>query len=392
MPYRSTSFRRRAKPTSLRAPSARRRAKSREVVGTAEIASAAPPARPRAKRPPAKAVTPRRSEGPKAAATFIPPMKALSVEAVPAGNWRLEIKLDGYRALAVIDRGRVELWSRNRKPLTSGYPEIAEALRKLKCESAVLDGEIVALDAAGRSRFQLLQGRGLGDRPDIVYYVFDLLQLDGRSWLQEPLEARQAALAALLGKGSSVVRLSPVFDTEPETLLEAARQQGLEGIIAKQAGSPYEPDRRSGVWLKCKVHGEQEFVIGGFTPPKNSRPHFGALLVGYYEGGKLLYAGKVGSGFDHARLGALHREFLHRATPTCPFANLSAPRTAGRGAGMTASAMREVTWVKPDLVAQVRFTEWTDDGLLRHPVFLGLRNDKRAAEVVREAPPAKEEG
>ena len=162
-------------------------------------------------------------------------------------------------------------------------------------------------------------------------------------------------------------------------------------INAKQAGSQYEPDRRSGLWLKCKVHGEQEFVIGGFTPPKNSRPHFGALLVGYYDGGKLMYAGKVGSGFDHARLAALHRAFLQRATPACPFANLPAPRS-GRGATMTASAMREVTWVKPELVAQIRFTEWTDDGLLRHPVFLGLRTDKRATEVVREAPPARDNG
>ena len=150
--------------------------------------------------------------------------------------------------------------------------------------------------------------------------------------------------------------------------------------------SPYEPDRRSGTWLKCKVHGEQEFVIGGFTPPKNTRPYFGALLVGYYERGKLKYAGKVGSGFDHARLKSLYDEFRKREVATCPFADLPSSSRPRFGSGMTAGVMRTVTWVKPELVAQVRFTEWTDDGMLRHPVFLGLRRDKSARDVVREVP------
>ena len=318
-------------------------------------------------------------------------MKALSVEAVPSGHWKLEIKLDGFRALAVINEGEVELWSRNYKSLTGAYPEVVAALEKLSCTNAVIDGEIVALDAEGRSRFQLLQGRSLpGPRPTIVYYMFDLLHLDGRSLLQLPLEQRQQALQALIEKPGGVLRLSPVFDVKPEELLEAARAQGLEGIIAKAAGSAYEPDRRSGAWLKCKVHGEQEFVIGGFTPPKNTRPYFGAILVGYYQGKKFNYAGKVGSGFGHARLKSLYDEFQKRRVDVCPFANLPTPRGSRFSPGMTASAMREVTWVKPELVAQVRFTEWTDDGLLRHPVFLGLRHDKSAKDVVRESPaPAK---
>lgn len=322
-----------------------------------------------------KPATPgKRVKGP---ARFIAPMKALSVEAVPEGIWRLEVKLDGYRAVAVINDGHVELWSRNRKELTAGYPDLVEALQGLSCRHAVLDGEIVALDAQGRSRFQLLQGRGAGVRPAIVYYVFDLLQLDGTSLLDQPLEERQRALREFVGgKPKGPLRVSPVFDVEPAALLEAARQQGLEGIIAKQAGSLYEPDRRSGTWLKCKVHGEQEFVIGGFTPPKNSRPYFGALLIGYYEDGKLRYAGKVGSGYDHAMLKSLHREFMKRAADSTPFAER--PDLGG-------SELRGVTWVKPELVAQVRFTEWTDDGRLRHPVFLGLRTDKAAQEVVREA-------
>jgi bifunctional non-homologous end joining protein LigD len=255
--------------------------------------------------------------------------------------------------------------------------------------NAVVDGEIVALDAAGRSRFQLLQGRGLaGSRPAIAYYVFDLLHHDGRSLLQSPIEERQKALKVLVGGGSDIIRFSPVFEMKTDALLEAVRGQGLEGIIAKLPGSTYEPDQRSGTWLKCKVHGEQEFVIGGFTPPKNSRPYFGAILVGYYEGGKLMYAGKVGSGFDYPRLKSLHDKFIAREIQRCPFSNLPTPRGSRFSAGMTASVMRHVTWVKPEFVAQVRFTEWTDDGMLRHPVFLGLRRDKSAKDVVRETPPA----
>jgi bifunctional non-homologous end joining protein LigD len=297
------------------------------------------------------------------------------------------VKLDGYRAIAVINDGEVELWSRNHKPLTADYPEVVAALERLRCRNAVIDGEIVALDAEGRSRFQLLQGRGLpGVRPTIAYYVFDLMHHDGRSLLNLPIEERQRALQQLVGKDEKVLRISPVFETEPADLLEAVRQQGLEGIIAKAPGSLYEPDRRSGTWLKCKVHGEQEFVIGGFTPPKNSRFYFGAVLVGYYEGDRLLYAGKVGSGYNHALLRSLHAEFLKREVASTPFANLPTPRTRF-GTGMTAGEMRKVTWVKPELVAQVRFTEWTDDGMLRHPVFLGLRRDKAARDVVREAAP-----
>lgn len=319
-------------------------------------------------------------------------MKALGVDTLPPGDWRLELKFDGFRALALVNAGRVELWSRNRKELTDGYPEVVDALSGLPCKNAMIDGELVALDAEGRSRFQLLQGREMtGTRPRIVYYAFDLLHLDGRSLVNEPLEKRQAALAQVLKGAPGGAQLSPVFDTDPATLLEQVRQQGLEGLIAKAAGSLYEPDRRSGAWMKLKVHGEQEFVIGGFTPPKNSRPYFGAILVGYFKGTEFLYAGKVGSGFDHARLGALYAEFQKRRAPSCPFANLPLGRTSRFGATMRGAAMREVTWVQPELVAQVRFTEWTDDGLLRHPVFLGLRPDKKAREVVREAPPAREQ-
>jgi bifunctional non-homologous end joining protein LigD len=231
-----------------------------------------------------------------------------------------------------------------------------------------------------------------GERPPIVYYAFDLLHHDGRPLVGSAIEERQMALQVLLGKKSGGVRFSPVFQMQPEKLLDEVRRQGLEGIIAKAAGSRYEPGRRSGAWVKLKVHGEQEFVIGGFTAPRNSRTHFGAILVGYYEGRKLLYAGKVGTGFDRGLLASLHAEFMRRKTARCPFANLPQPRKPRFGLGMTASAMRDVTWVTPALVAQVRFAEWTHDGLLRQPVFLGLRRDKPAREVVREAAPVEPAG
>lgn len=322
-------------------------------------------------------------------AGFIPPMKALGVRTPPAGRWHCEIKFDGYRAVAVLERGRAELWSRNRNSLASDYPEVVEAVEGLPCRSAVLDGEVAALDARGRSRFQLLQQRGVGERPPIIYYLFDLMQLDGRSLLARPIEERRAALDRLVGpRNGGVLRLSPVFDRDPESLLEHVRREGLEGIVMKAPGSVYEPDRRSGAWLKCRVSNQQEFVIGGFTPPRGGRTHFGAIVVGYYRGGDLIYAGKVGTGYDRRSLEELHRRFLQLRSDRNPFADLPKERRPRFGRGMTAAGMREVTWLRPKMVCQVRFAEWTEDGQLRQPVFLGLREDKPARAVVREAPAA----
>jgi bifunctional non-homologous end joining protein LigD len=283
----------------------------------------------------------------------------------------------------VIDAGRVALWSRTHKPLD--YPELLPLLGKIKCRDAVLDGEIVALDAHGRSSFQTLQGRDLGERPPIVYYLFDLLHLDGRPLLAEPLETRRALLEKLLPAQGGGVRLSPWFDVAPADLLAAARHEGLEGIILKRHGSLYETGARSGAWLKVKNLNEQEFVIGGFTPPKNSRSYFGAILVGYYECGKFLYAGKVGTGFDHESLRRLHERFATVRAEACPFANLPLAHRSRFGQGMTPAVMRTVTWLKPRLVAQIKFAEWTQEGLLRQPVFLGLRKDKPPRQVRREA-------
>jgi len=320
------------------------------------------------------------------APTFLEPMKALGVTELPSspdGEWIGEIKFDGYRALSVLDPGNVQLWSRNHKPLD--YPEVIPPLTSLRCQTAVIDGEIVALDAEGRSHFQTLQGRDLGERPTIVFYAFDLLQLNGVSLVEEPLPSRRKALEALIKKPSRTLQLSPVFEVAPADLLAAAKQQGLEGIILKHRDSLYEVGRRSGSWLKIKNLNEQEFVIGGVTPPRNSRQHFGALLIGYYQNGKLLYAGKVGTGFTRATLRSLYERLQPLTTETCPFANLPLDHRSRFGQGMTRSVMRTVTWFKPKLVAQIKFAEWTEENLLRQPVFLGLRKDKAAKDVRREA-------
>jgi bifunctional non-homologous end joining protein LigD len=318
-------------------------------------------------------------------ASYIAPMKALNLGRVPTGRWQCEIKFDGYRAVAVLSQGTAHLWSRNHKLMSQDYPEVTAALGKLKCRNAVLDGEIVALDPKGRSRFQLLQNHDqAGQRPAIVYYVFDLMHLDGRSLLDAPLEERRAKLIALVKKPGGPVQVSPAFVIEPAELLDVARKQGLEGIIAKLPESRYEPDHRSGAWVKCKVLAEQEFVIGGFTQPQNSREHFGAILVGYYSKGKLLYAGKVGTGFNRKLLASLHADFIKATRKECPFDNLPMARKPRFGLGMGRTAMAKVTWLKPSKVAQVKFAEWTNEGLLRQPVFLGLRKDKPPREVRRE--------
>lgn len=322
-------------------------------------------------------------------AEFIEPMKALGVREIPSGDWRCEIKFDGYRALATIHGRNIELWSRNRKPLTADYPEIVAELNQLRLHDAVLDGEIVALDESGRSRFQLLQGRATSaERPRIVYYVFDLLQLNGKRCLTETIEQRRQKLERVFQHATAArLRLSPVFAVAPAVLLDEARRQGLEGIVVKASGSPYEPGQRTGAWLKCRLSNEQEFVIGGFTAPRNSRTHFGAILVGYYQDKQLIYAGKVGTGFDQAQLAVLHRKFTAAKTNGCPFANLPMLRRSRFGQGMGGAEMRRVTWIRPKYVAQIRFSEWTTEGLLRQPVFLGLRKDKPADEVVRESAP-----
>jgi bifunctional non-homologous end joining protein LigD len=317
--------------------------------------------------------------------SFIEPMKAKLVEKPLPGDWLYEIKFDGFRALALKDGNSVRLFSRNENDLGQKFPSVVLALQKIKAQDAIIDGEIVALDEKGLSSFQLLQAFDLGEkRPPIVFYAFDLLRLNGRDLRSKPITERKSELEKLLKSSPDDVRLSASLEADVDTLLQKAREVGLEGLIGKQKDSTYEAGKRTGAWIKLKINSEQEFVIGGYTKPKGARAFFGSLLVGYYAGQKLLFAGKVGTGFTDASLRQVYRKMTENAAETCPFANLPEPRGSRYSPGLTASEMRRCSWVKPRLVCQIKFTEWTRDGKLRHPVFLGLRDDKPAAEVQRE--------
>ncbi len=316
---------------------------------------------------------------------FVEPMKAKLAATAPAGDWIYEIKFDGWRALALKGGSQSRLLSRNEKDFGAKFPEVMESIAKLKVQNAILDGEIVALDDKGRSSFQLLQAYDIGqERPPIYFYVFDILQLDGKDLTGLPLEKRKAVLGKLLKKPPGVIRNSSSLGNDADSLLAQAREIGLEGLIGKKEGSLYEIGRRSGAWIKLKLHREQEFVIGGYTEPEGSRLHFGALIVGYYKGKTLTFAGKVGTGFNAKLLRSLHTQFRKIAQDECPFANLPVARSGKWGQGITKSEMRSCHWLKPTMVAQIKFSEWTTDAQLRQPVFLGLREDKSAHEVVRE--------
>jgi bifunctional non-homologous end joining protein LigD len=321
-------------------------------------------------------------------AEFIEPMKAqLAKKAPPAGDWIYEIKFDGFRAIAFIGKGGVRLLSRNDKDLGGKFPEVVDALQQLEVRDAVIDGEIVALDPEGRSSFQLLQALELGEmRPPLFYYAFDLLRLDGEDLMQQPLLERKSRLEKLLKRAPSLVRYSASLGDDAAALLPQVRKLGLEGLIGKKKDSVYEAGRRSGAWVKLKLLHEQEVVIGGYTNPGGSRHYFGALLIGYYEGKQLKFAGKVGTGFDSKGLKMLHARLTKLALDTCPFANLPERKNGKWGQNLTPAEMKRCHWVKPELVCQVKFSEWTRDGKLRQPVFLGLREDKSAKEVVREQP------
>ena len=315
-------------------------------------------------------------------------MKPRLVEEPPTiGDWVYELKFDGIRLIAVKNGEKANLISRNGNELAARFPEVAEAIRMLPVEDCVLDSEVVAVDAEGRSSFQLLQGRELPGGKDhpVFLYVFDLLQAAGRSLLQVPLELRKAFLEQLTTAAGEPIRYSGFIEGDPRKLLKEVQRRGLEGLIGKQRNSIYEPDRRSGLWIKLKVLNEQEFVIGGYTPPAGARKHFGAVLVGYYNGKRLLFAGKVGTGFNTKSLAALHAKFRQEARPDCPFADLPSKQGGAWVQGITPSMMKQIQWVNPVFVCQVKFAEWTRDGKLRQPVFLGLREDKNARAVSREA-------
>lgn len=316
---------------------------------------------------------------------FVEPMKATLAAHPPAGDWFYEIKFDGWRALALKGGSQARLVSRNEKDFGGKFPEIMESIALLNARDAVIDGEIVALDEQGRSSFQLLQAYDIGqERPPLFFYAFDLLQLNGRDLKKQPIELRKQLLEELLKKPPGVIRYSLSLGGDANSLLTQVRKLGLEGLIGKQSESLYEPGNRSNKWIKLKIHQEQEFVIGGYTDPEGTRQHFGALLVGYYRGKDLLFAAKVGTGFNTKLLRSLHGNLKAIAQAKCPFANLPMTHGGKWGQGITRAEMRFCHWVEPIMVCQVKFGEWTRDDRLRQPVFLGLRADKEARDVVRE--------
>jgi bifunctional non-homologous end joining protein LigD len=311
-------------------------------------------------------------------------MMALSVQELPVGDWIYEMKVDGYRALAFRVGSEVRLLSRNRTLFNDDYPGLIDSLKLLKPKNFILDGEVAALDEHGRPSFQLLQSYGSHKSIPLVYYGFDLLSLEGSDLRSRPLIERRERLAKLLKKTRENIKFSEELRGTKDELLRVARQFKLEGLIAKRSKSLYEPGRRGGAWVKVKLTLQQEFVIGGYTPPKGSRKYFGALLVGHYASNGLLFAGRVGTGYSEKTLATLYEGMQKIRPANCPFVNLPEKRPGRWGLGITPAAMKRCEWVEPVLVAQIKFTEWTSDDQLRQPVFLGLRSDKDPKHVVRE--------
>jgi DNA ligase D-like protein (predicted ligase) len=312
---------------------------------------------------------------------FIEPMYALGVRSLPEGpHWLYEIKLDGYRCIAGKDASGVTLWSRRENVFTSQFPAVAKACESLP-NGTLVDGEIVATDSDGRISFNMLQHHR-SKASAIRFYVFDLLIHNGKNMLRAPLLKRRDALTDLLRplrKKSSVIELSQTVNAPASEMIRAITGLGLEGIVAKRQDSLYESGKRSGSWVKYKINKGQEFVVGGYTL---GNP-FDAVIVGYHDGDKLIYAGKVRAGFvPHTR-----REVMARMKPLesniCAFANLPEQKRRTQWA-LTREEMKSCVWLDPELVVQIEFTEWTPDDHLRHAAFAGIRQDKNARDVVRE--------
>ncbi len=307
----------------------------------------------------------------------IAPMLATLVKTAPDGEeWIHEIKYDGYRMLSRLDKGRLQIASRNGKDWTDRFAAIGADLKQLKARSAWLDGEVCAVDKQGRSNFQTLQN-ALSDNAaaKLVYFVFDLLYLDGYDLTGVALVERKRLLRQLVENQAASIQYSPDVSGSGREVFTQACAQNMEGIISKHAHSTYAAGARTRNWVKVKCSKRQEMVIGGFTDPQGSRAGFGALLLGVYAAGELRYAGKVGTGFDDATLEKIRRQLGKLEQKAAPFVN--PPR------GFEAKGAH---WVEPKLVAEVEFTEWSTAGALRHPSFLGLREDKQARDVKREKP------
>jgi bifunctional non-homologous end joining protein LigD len=303
-------------------------------------------------------------------------MLATPSEDVPRGDWLYEIKWDGYRIVATVAGSEASLRSRKDQDYTKRFEKVAKELVKaVKTPDCVVDGEVCALDADGRPSFSAMQ-QGKPGTP-IVYFVFDLLEVEGESLVELPIEERRKRLQKLLDKRNQTVRYSETFD-DGVALLKAAKQQRLEGIMAKRLGSKYLPGRRSPEWLKVKARGQQEFVIAGYTRGQGRRAGtFGSLVLATYEGGDLVYVGNVGTGFNDREIDKLLAKLKPLARDTPPFEAVPKMPRIRKG---------DVVWAEPKLVAEVEFVEWTHDGHLRAPAYKGLREDKEATEVRREVP------
>jgi bifunctional non-homologous end joining protein LigD len=393
------------KPTAENAENAEKNnSRKRKIAETAATPAPVPRSKPVSATPEAKsqepsansalsAVNARANSAPSAVNTAAPvkrpmptaihPMLAESInDAFDSPDWLFEIKWDGYRAVTFIENGKARLVSRNQNDLTPRYPELKDLPQFIKAKTAILDGEVVALDAEGRASFSLMQqrtgfrpgGKRVAARADVpvLYYAFDLLYLDGYDWRRMPLEERKKQLASILVIGDSL-RYSDHVAEHGKGLFDMAAQKGLEGILAKRRGSIYE-ERRCREWLKIKIRHRLECVVGGYTEPEGSRTHFGSLVLGLYDdNGRLVHVGQAGSGFDQKSLQEIWKILQKIETKKNPFFG-------------EVEALRKVFWVEPELVAEIEYAEWTGDESsgkiagtspkLRAPVFLGLRDDK----------------
>ena len=317
---------------------------------------------------------------PKTEASFVEPMECLSVSKLPEGDqWIWEVKLDGYRALAVKSGSGITLFSRRRKSLNRQFPSIVEALADLP-EGTVVDGELVAIDDSGRPDFNLLQ-HFRAEVSRIHYYVFDLVCWGDRDLTRLPLIERRALLKSLVVVRDKRIRTAEYVEAAPKNLLASVREQGLEGIIGKRKDSLYQPGKRSGAWIKYRVNRGQEFVIGGYFPGAHG---FDSLIVGYYDKDKLMYVARTRNGFVPMSRRQVFSKLRHLVTASCPFANLPETRRSRFGEELNAEKMKKAIWLRPEAVAQIEFLEWTEGGRLRHSKFVGLREDKKPRSVVKE--------
>ena len=314
-------------------------------------------------------------------ATFIPPMLLLRREKLPEGpEWRYELKHDGYRAIAFKSDGRLYLRSRNNKDFANRYRKLLQGLEGLPNET-VIDGEVVAFDQSGRPSFNVLQNSATS-QAELVYYVYDLMVLAGKDVMSEPLDKRRKLLEEkILPRLTEPVRYSQNLDARLEDLISSVKVARLEGLVAKNSSSRYEPGIRSGAWQKMRIQNGQEFVIGGYTVGGAT---FDALVFGYYARAQLLYAARTRNGFTPGLRTALFKKLRSLEIADCPFANLPEKKTGRWGQGLTTEKMKECRWVKPVLVGQFEFLEWTGDDHLRHSRFIALREDKNPFEVVRD--------